>query len=293
MTENPGGEHRGDAEVSGYRSIVRFLRRNRTVTFGIILLAIILIMAVMGGLLTPYSYRQQIQGSRLLAPGADHLLGTDQFGRDVLSRIIAGARISLFSGFLATLVSTVPGVLLGGLAGFYSRMDDPIMRVMDILMTFPGILLALVVVTVLGSELHNAVIAVGIWGIPTFARVTRGAVLSVKEQGYVESARAIGSNDLRIMGQHILPNCLAPILVLMSMRVGQSILSLAALTFLGLGAAPPTPAWGLMLSEARAYMREAWWMTTFPGLAILITVWGFNLVGDGLRDYLDPYVRSN
>ncbi len=280
-------------EVNGYRSVLRFLRRNRTVTLGILLLGIVLFMAAFGGLLTPYSYRQQIQGSRLLPPGVTHLLGTDQFGRDVLSRIIAGARISLFSGFLATVVSTLPRVLLGTLAGYYSRLDDPIMRLMDILMTFPGILLALVVVTILGTDLHNAVIAVGIWGIPTFARVTRGAVLSVREQGYVESARATGGNDLHIITKHIMPNCLAPILVLMSMRVGQSILSLAALTFLGLGAAPPTPAWGLMLSEARAYMREAWWMTTFPGVAILITVWGFNLVGDGLRDYLDPYVRSN
>ena len=284
---------RNNAERTIFQRVRYYLAKNRTVALGIFLLGVVLVLAVSGTILSPYSYRRHLSDSRLVTPSRDHLLGTDQYGRDVLSRIIAGARISLFSGFLATVISTVPGVILGGLAGFYPWVDDPIMRLMDILMTFPGILLALVVVTVLGPELRNAVIAVGIWGIPTFARVTRGTVLSIREQGYVESARAVGGNDLRIIVKHVMPNCLAPILVLMSMRVGQAILSLAALSFLGLGAAPPTPAWGLMLSEARAYMRVAWWMTTFPGVAILITVWGFNLVGDGLRDYLDPYVRSN
>ncbi len=293
MTEGSTQHTTEQKERTSLEKTVFFLRKNRTVALGIVLLAVILFLAVFGQVISPHHYRTQISGARLTAPGTEYLLGTDQYGRDILSRIIAGARISLFSGFLATVVATVPGVFLGGMAGYYPKLDDIIMRLMDILMTFPGILLALVVVTILGPDLRNAIIAIGIWGIPTFARVTRGAVLSIREQGYVESAQAVGASDLRIMIRHVMPNCLAPILVLMSMRVGQSILSLAALSFLGLGASPPTPAWGLMLSEARAYMRDAWWMTTFPGLAILITVWGFNLVGDGLRDYLDPYIRKN
>jgi peptide/nickel transport system permease protein len=270
-----------------------FLRRNRTVALGLFLIALVVFAGLFGKAIAPYDPYNTDSSSRLLPPSSEHLLGTDNYGRDVFSRILTGAGISLYAGFLSTVVAVIPGSIMGLIAAYFPRWDNIVMRFVDIMLAFPGILLALAIVTLLGPNLTNAILATGVWGIPTFARVVRGSVLSVKEYEYIEAARSLGANDLIIIFRHVIPNCIAPVIVLMSMRVGTAILSIAALSFLGMGAQPPSAAWGLMLSEGRAYMRDAWWMTTFPGLAILITVWGFNLVGDGLRDFLDPHVSDN
>jgi len=226
---------------------------------------------------------------RLLEPGADHLMGTDHLGRDTFSRILYGARVSLEVGVVAVGIALLVGTSLGLLAGYYGRrLDDVLMRLVDVMSAFPSLVLAIVISGLLGPSRNNAMLAIGIVYAPAFARVVRGATLAVKAEPYIESARVVGARDWRTIRLHVLPNILAPLIVMVSVYLSQAILSEAALSFLGLGTQPPEPSWGGMLSAARQYMELSPWMAIFPGAAIMVVVMGFNFLGDGLRDVLDP-----
>jgi len=246
-------------------------------------------MAIFAPLIAPYDPLKANLSEIIQPPSRSHLLGTDELGRDILSRIIYGARISLTIGLVSMGIGLLGGVPLGILGAYYGRwVDLVVMRFVDILLSFPAILLAIVIVSVLGPGLYNAMIAVGVAQLPIYARLARAVVLSLKEKEFIEAAKSLGESDLRIILRHITPNSLTPIIVQATLMIASAILSAAALGFLGLGAQPPTPEWGTMLSKGRLYLRVAPHITTFPGLAILITVLGFNLLGDGLRDALDP-----
>lgn len=281
------------ASRSPSREVLRRLRRSKSAALGGIILAALVVAAFAAPLLTPYEPLVMNPVDRLQPPNARHWLGTDVFGRDLLTRILFGSRISLQTGLISVTIAILIGVPLGLVSGFYGGLiDRSAMRVVDLMLTFPGILLALVLIAILGPDLFNAMLAVGISASPTFARVVRAAVLSSKEQTYVEAARAVGCTNARIMLRHILPNTVAPIIVLGTLGVAGAIIAAAALSYLGLGARPPQPEWGALLSEGRNYLRVAWWMTTFPGLAIMTAVLSINLLGDGLRDALDPRLQS-
>jgi peptide/nickel transport system permease protein len=284
------------ASLRGPRSVwvdvlVR-LRRSRSALVGGVLLAALIAAALAAPLLTPYEPLIMNPVDRLQPPNAHHIFGTDVFGRDLATRMLFGSRISLQTGLISVTIAVAIGVPMGLASGFYGgSVDRLLMRLVDLMLTFPGILLALVIIAILGPNLRNAMLAVGISASPTYARVVRAAVLSAKEQTYVEAARAIGCSNIRIMVRHILPNTIAPIIVLGTLGIAGAIVAAAALSYLGLGAQPPTPEWGALLSEGRNYLRQAWWITTFPGLAIMLAVLSINLLGDGLRDALDPRLR--
>ncbi|MBS3968092.1 MAG: ABC transporter permease [Truepera sp.] len=271
------------------RKLWRSLSRNPRAVLGTLVLAVLVVSAVFADQLSPYPPNRQNLRNSLSPPSAEHLLGTDQFGRDVFSRIIHGGRVSLQVGFISVGIALLVGGLMGLLAGYYGgRLDSVLMWIVDVLLALPAFLLALAIVAALGASLVNVMIAVGIAFIPVFARVTRAAVLTVREQDYVAAAQAAGSSDLRIMFKHVVPNALSPVIVQVTLALAGAILSAAGLSFLGLGAQPPTAEWGSMLSTARPFIRDAHWAVTFPGLAIVITVLALNMVGDGLRDALDP-----
>lgn len=273
------------------RVLVR-LSRHKSARFGGALLLIIFLMAIFAPLLAPDGYNAQVLTMRLQRPSRGVPLGTDQLGRQLTDRIIWGARITLQIAFMATSIGLVIGTTFGLVAGFYGgNIDRVIMGLMDVLLAFPGILLALAVVAILGPGLYNVMIAVGISGIPRFARLVRGSTLAVREKEYVEAERALGAGDVRILVFHIVPNIIGPIIVFATLRVGVAILQAAGVSFLGLGAQPPLPDWGGMVSQGREYLRGSWWVGVFPGIAIMMTVFGFNLLGDGIRDALDTRVR--
>ncbi len=230
---------------------------------------------------------------RLEAPSAQHIFGLDEFGRDMFLRVIWGVRYSLFMSVIAVLVSILIGGFLGALAGYYGKhVDNAIMRFMDVLLAIPSLLLAIAIVAAFGTSLVNVLIAIGISYIPTFARTVRAAILMVKDQEYVEAARAIGAGDFRIITKYIIPNALSPIIVQATLSTAGALLSIAGLSFLGLGIQPPTPEWGTMLSNARTYIRDSWHVTVIPGVAIMLTILSLNLMGDGLRDALDPKLKK-
>jgi len=269
----------------------RFLR-SQTGLLGAAVLLVVTMAAIFAPQVSPYSPVRQDFRIERQPPSAQHLMGTDEFGRDVFSRIIWGAQASLQAGAVAATLALVVGLVLGMLAAYYGgRADNVIMRAMDIVLAFPYILLAIAVVAILGPGLRNAMIAIAIIYIPHYARVVRGAVLSVRARDYVEAARALGAADGRVMVQHVLPNTLAPIIVQTTLTVGVAIIDTAGLSFLGLGTQPPTPDWGNMLAAGRNYVIDSPWIATFPGLAILVTVLAFNLMGDALRDAFDPRLR--
>jgi peptide/nickel transport system permease protein len=271
----------------------RRLVKNTGAMIGLVVLVTLVLVAVFAPVLAPHPPNRQNPMASLAPPSAEYRLGTDQFGRDILSRLIHGTRVSLRVGLIAVGIAGLIGIPFGLVAGYYGGwIDMLISRVIDLMLAFPGILLALVLVSVMGPSLFNVMIAVGVAASPNYARLVRGSVLSAKENVYVESARAVGANVRGILVRHILPNILAPIIVLATLGTAGAILSAAALSFLGLGAQPPTAEWGAMLSEGRNYMRLAWWVTTFPGIAIMMTVLAVNLLGDGLRDALDVRMRS-
>ena len=275
------------------RLALQRLLENKIALLCIGVLVLFSLMAVAAGHLTPYDPYHASPEESLLPPSWSHPMGTDLIGRDILSRVLFGARISMVIGFVSVGISATVGVTLGLIAGYYGRLiDSIIMRFIDTLMAFPGILLALTIIALLGPGILNVMIAVGIGGIPSYARLVRGSVLSIKEEVYVEAARTVGARDRRIILAHILPNAFPPVLVLMSMSYGWALLSAAGLSFLGLGAAPPAVEWGAMLNDSRALLWVAPWTAIFPGIAIMCVVLSTNLLGDVLRDAIDPRLRQ-
>jgi ABC-type dipeptide/oligopeptide/nickel transport system permease subunit len=267
----------------------RFLKHRLAVTgFGLIL--VLILLALSARHVAPHDPIRQDLPHALAGPSVEFPLGTDEFGRCILSRILFGARLSLLVGIIATAIGATAGILSGLAAGYFPRLDAPVMRCMDVLLAFPSILLAIAVVAALGPSLGNVMIAVGVRSIPSFARLSRSMVLSLKELEFVQGAAALGASHARVLFCHILPNSVSPLLVFSSMQVAAAILLAAILSFLGLGVQPPTPEWGKMVSDGRAYLMEAPHVSLFPGLAIFVAVMGFNCLGDGLRDALDPRV---
>ncbi|MCM3078314.1 MULTISPECIES: ABC transporter permease [Brevibacillus] len=264
------------------------LVRNKTAMLGAMILILFTIGCASAPLIAPHPIDQMNFKDRLMGPGAAHLLGTDDFGRDIFSRLLYGGRISLLTGLITVTVASLIGVTLGIIAGYYRKVELYIMQVMDIMLALPALLLAIAIIAVLGPGLTNAMIAIVIAVIPSYVRVVRASVLSIREKEYIEAVKALGIRDIVILTKHILPNILSPIIVLMTLQFGTSILAAAALSFLGLGAQPPIPEWGAMVYVGKAFLGQAWWMSIFPGLAIMLVVLGFNLLGDGLRDALDP-----
>ena len=271
------------------------LARRRTALFGFVVVGIVLLAAVFAPLLAPFDPLAQDIGQRLREPGWQdaqgrlHPLGTDHLGRDILARVIHGSRVALLVGLAAVLISGLLGMAIGLLSGYFGgRVDDFFMRLADIQLAFPFILLAIAVIGVLGPSLQNIIIVIGVSSWVVYARVVRGEVLSIREREFVQAAIALGSRDGRILVRHVLPNAFTPWLVVATLDMARVIVIESALSFLGLGVQPPTPTWGGMLADGRVYLSTAWWLATFPGLAILVTVLGINLFGDGLRDTLDP-----
>lgn len=260
--------------------------------FGLFVLLFLILIAVVAPLVAPYGYDDQSLREALQGPSAKHLLGTDNLGRDIFSRLVYGSRISLFVGLIAVAIGAVVGGIIGSVAAYYGGLTDTVfMRVMDIMMSIPSMILAIAICASLGPGLINTMIAVGFSSVPTYARVVRSAVLTVKQQEYIEAARAIGSDSKLIILKHIIPNCMAPIIVQASLGVGNAILSAASMSFIGLGIQPPVPEWGAMLSAGRTYIRDFPQMVVFPGLCIMVTIFSLNLAGDGLRDALDPRLK--
>jgi len=267
----------------------RFLK-HRLAVAGLGLILALILLAVSAQQVAPHDPIRQDLPHALAGPSFDFPLGTDEFGRCILSRILFGARLSLLVGVIATAIGATAGIFAGLAAGYFPRLDVPVMRCMDVLLAFPSILLAIAVVAALGPSLGNVMIAVGVRSIPSFARLSRSMVLSLKELEFVQGAAALGASHARVLFRHILPNSVSPLLVFSSMQVATAILLAAILSFLGLGVQPPTPEWGKMVSDGRAYLMDAPHVSLFPGLAIFIAVMGFNCLGDGLRDALDPRV---
>jgi peptide/nickel transport system permease protein len=271
---------------------LRRLLANRGAAVGGVIFMLIIIMAVIAPLLAPFDPIKLNVVDSLQGPSGRHWLGTDQFGRDILSRIIYGSRISVSMGVVAVAISVVGGSVLGLVSGYFRGVTDMLVsRLVDVMLGFPGILLALVVIAILGTNLSSAMIAVGVSGMPIFIRVVRGSTLSAREYQYVEAARVVGCGNFRILFRHVMPNVAAPIIVLATLGIPSAIIAGAALSFLGLGIKPPTADWGEMLSNGRSFMSTAWWLSTFPGLALMIMVMAINLFGDGLRDALDPRMK--
>ena len=275
-----------------WRDFARRLFRNRMAVTGLAIVAVMMTVAILAPFLAPNNPMKINVRDRLKGPGAAHWMGTDNYGRDLLSRVIFGARLSLKVGAMVVFLTTLCGTLIGLVSGYFVRVDQILMRVMDALMAFPAILLAIAIMAALGPSEINAVIALGVVYIPRTARVVRASVLSVKENDFVKASRAAGSGDFRILFSHILPNCLSPLMVQSTFIFAYAILAEAGLSFVGAGPPPPIPSWGNVLSEGRVYMRTAPWITLFPGLAIAFTVLGSNLAGDGLRDVLDPRLKQ-
>lgn len=260
---------------------------------GAVILGCLVLMALAAPLIATQDPLEMQMVEQFSPPSSQNLFGTDEFGRDVFSRVVYGARISLRVGLLATLIAVGGGTILGMTSGYFGRWIDSIgQKIMDTMLAFPGLLLALSIIAILGPGLRNVMIALGVGGMPYYARLLRGQVLSLKEREFIESARVVGARHPRIMIRHILPNTISPLIVVGSLDLGWNILAAASLSFIGLGAQPPTPEWGFMLSGGRDFMRDQWWISTFPGLAIVMAVLSFNLLGDGLRDAFDPQSRE-
>lgn len=270
----------------------RFLR-NKAAVVSLLFVMLLVFCALFPSVVAPYAYEKQSLSEAFLSPSMEHYFGTDNYGRDIFSRVIYGARISLGIGLLAVTLSCIVGIVVGALAGFYGSVtDNLLMRVMDVMLAIPSILLMMAIVTALGNGMVNLTIAIAISSIPGYARIVRASVMTEKEKEYIEAARSVGTSDFKIIMRHILPNCMAPIIVQATMSIATAILSIASLSFVGLGISPPTPEWGSMLNDAQSFMRDHWFVVTFPGLMIMLTVFAFNLLGDGLRDALDPKLKT-
>lgn len=285
---------------SSFLEFWRYYRENRGAVIGLVFIVIVILVAIFADYIAPHSPYQQFRDAFLTPPAWEQggssrfLLGTDAVGRDILSRLIYGTRYSLFIGAVVVTIALIGGITLGLIAGFMRGfVDTAIMRVMDVILAFPSLLLALVLVAILGPGLFNAMIAIAIVLQPHYVRLTRAAVLAERNKDYVVAARVAGAGPFHLMFQTILPNCMAPLIVQSTLSFSNAILDAAALGFLGMGAQPPTPEWGTMLAESREFILRAWWVVTFPGVAILLTVLAINLIGDGLRDALDPKMKRS
>lgn len=272
----------------------RRLKRNHLALTGLVIFALIMISALFAPLIAVHDpVKMDLTGRELKFGSPEHIMGTDEKGRDIFSRILYGSRISLLVGFSSLGLAVIFGVTLGLTAGYYRGLDGPIMRLMDLMFAFPSILLPLLIVAILGPSLMNMIIAIGIFSIPALARIVRGSVLSVKEMDYITAVRSMGAGDFRIIFGHILPNVLAPIIVYCTLRLGRVIISTAALSYLGLGAQPPTPEWGAMIASGKNYIFTSPHIAIAPGIAIILTVFSCNVLGDGLRDALDPNLKQS
>jgi peptide/nickel transport system permease protein len=276
----------------GIRRFANRARRSSNVVVGVVVLTFMIGLVLLAPVIAPFDPVEQFRRDHLQPPGSVYIFGTDNLGRDVFSRVLYGGRISLQVGIASVAIASIGGTLLGLLSGYYGRwIDTLIMRMVDVLLAFPSILLALAIIAVLGRDLRNIMLAVGIAALPTYIRVVRASTFTAKQIDYVTAARTIGAPAWRILLLHILPNVIAPIIVISTNGIAGAIIAGAALSFLGLGQQPPDPEWGMMLSEGQRVMRNAWWVTTYPGIAIMITVLAINLLGDGLRDILDPRLK--
>ena len=297
MTKTSPDSQNSDATVRQYRSslsldAIQRLIRDKLAVAGLVIMGAFFLMALLAPVLAPYDPIVQELLSRRQPPSGQHLFGTDDLGRDILSRIIFGARKSLQVGALSVTMAILVGALIGALSGYLGGwVDTLVMRLMDIMLAFPALLLAIAIVTILGPGLMNMLYAIAIVSIPAYARIVRASVLRVKTQDYILASRAVGSSPLRILGRHVMPNCLTPLIVQGTLGIGTALLDAAGLSFLGLGAQPPDPEWGAMLGQGRFAVFTAPYIVIFPGIAIMLTVLGFNLLGDGLRDALDPRLR--
>jgi len=277
-----------------FRVLCLGFRTNRLGILGLFLIMSIVVVAIFAPLIAPYSPTKRDQTQRLLPPSLNHLFGTDVAGRDIFSRVVYGARISLQASLIVIIIAVFIGMLIGCISGFFGGLlDEVVMRLTDIFLAFPGMILAMAVNAALGPGIGSAIIAVSITWWPSYARMVRGQVMSAKNEVYVEAARALGSPTWRILIKHILPNCIAPIIVQATLDAGAVLLTISGLSYIGLGAQPPTPEWGAMVNEGKSYILSQWWWPTFPGLAICWLVVGFNLVGDLVRDILDPQLRRH
>lgn len=294
----PGPEHQDpqvvqEESISPWKEAFWQLKKNKLAIVGLIIIVFFILVAIFAPILTSNSYQTMNATDRLQGPSAQYWFGTDDLGRDIFTRIVYGARISLMVGFFAVTGALIFGSLLGIVAGYFGRwIDMLISRIFDIMLAFPSILLAIAIVAILGPSLQNALIAIAIINIPIFGRLVRSKVISIREEEYIMAAKAQGMKSGRILFHHVLPNSLAPIIVQATLGFGTAILEAAALGFLGLGAQPPTAEWGRMLSDSRQYIQSAPWTVLFPGFSIMLVVLGFNMIGDGLRDALDPKLKN-
>ena len=275
-----------------FKTFFKYYKRNKIAVFALVILILIILAAIFADFLTPYDYTEQVPQDNFLKPSADHIMGTDNFGRDIFSRVLKGAQISLKIGFTSVVISTVIGVIIGAFAGYYEGVFDAIiMRIMDTILSIPQLVLAIALAAALGGGMKNLILAVSLSSIPSYAKIVRSQVMAVKNLEYVEAAKLAGINNLKLIFTEILPNCFAPIIVQATIGVGTAILSAASLSFIGMGIMPPEAEWGQMLSEGRAYIRNYPHITLFPGMAIALTILVLNIVGDALRDAFDPKFR--
>lgn len=272
-----------------FNDFLKRFAKNKLALIGFIVLVVIVLAAIFAPVLTKYDYYTQNLDEKFLTPSKTHIMGTDKFGRDIFTRILYGARVSLKIGFISMAIATVAGIVIGLICGFYGgALDNILMRIMDIMLSIPGLVLAIAIAASLGGGMKSLIIAVSVSSIPGYARIVRGQVMSVKGKEFVEASRVLGASNTSLMFKEILPNCLAPVIVQMTIGVGYAILSAASLSFIGMGIEPPMPEWGQMLSEGREFIRDFPHITMFPGISIALTILALNIVGDGLRDALDP-----
>lgn len=288
---SPGRAGKIKKRSQASKTFQRFIR-NRGAVLGLAIVLLIIIVAIFAEQIAPYNPNRQELGNALKRPYAEHLLGTDEFGRDILSRLIYGARISMAVGVVSVGIAVLAGGAIGAIAGYYGgKIDNAIMRVMDVLLAIPGMLLNISIIAAMGSSVANMMFAVGVSNIPKYCRLMRASVLTVKDREFIEASRACGARNFVIIAKHIIPNCFAPIIVQATLSVGTAIIACSGLSFIGIGIAAPTPEWGAMLSSGRDLLRNYSYITAFPGLAIMITVFSLNLMGDGMRDAFDPKLK--
>ena len=280
-----------DKKNTPMHEVWKRFKRNKLALGGLVVLVFLIAVAILAPYIAPYDYAAQDYSARLIYPNAQHWFGTDNFGRDILSRVIFGTRYTLFIGLFCTTAAALFGCTLGLMAAFFPRLDNVIMRFMDVLIGIPAMLMCISIVAALGSNMRNMMIALSVTAMPNFARVMRAQVLTVRDQEFIEAARSIGASNGRIMIKHIVPNSLAPVIVQFTLGVVNAILMSASLSFVGMGVQPPNPEWGLLISAGRAYLRSEWYMCILPGLAIVVSTFALNLLGDGLRDALDPRLK--